>query len=91
MTIAPTRAPATRPPTTPGVSVDMEIPLDTVGNNGEPEDVFPLGRCLGDCDDDDECADDLVCFSADRGDEIPGCVGESDGTDFCVRPQDAAN
>ena len=30
------------------------------GNNGIPEDVFPLGLCRGDCDTDDECGVSII-------------------------------
>ena len=29
--------------------------LGRVGNNGKPSSVFPLERCLGDCDSDGKC------------------------------------
>jgi len=78
-TASPTPEP-TIPPTKP--------PLDTVGNNGQPEDKFPLGTCLGDCDSDNECAGDLVCFTRDGTEEVPGCSGVGiEGNDYCiVRP-----
>ena len=37
--------------------------IDSVGNNGRPSSVYPLGLCQGDCDKHDhECDEGLVCF-----------------------------
>ena len=61
--------------------------LTIVGDNGEPEDVFPLSVCQGDCDDDDECADDLQCFNRDDLEEVIGCIGDGEsGRDYCYIP-----
>ena len=50
-TLPPTKAPVTFEP-----SSSPTLPqLETVGNNGVPEDSFPLGRCQADCDDDSDC------------------------------------
>ena len=61
----------------------------------EDDDPNKLGRCVGDCDTDDHCAGDLVCFERDAGDPAPpGCVWsngrtrDDSNTDFCVRPED---
>eukprot|EP00980_Cylindrotheca_fusiformis_P012304 scaffold3014_cov116-Cylindrotheca_fusiformis.AAC.6 len=51
------------------------------------EEHYPLGRCAGDCDSDDDCEGDLVCFQRDHYESVPGCSGgSSDGTrtDYCV-------
>lgn len=32
-----------------------------------------LGMCHGDCDSDDDCMGDLVCFQRSDGDAVPGC------------------
>eukprot|EP00538_Stauroneis_constricta_P006372 CAMPEP_0119571434 /NCGR_PEP_ID=MMETSP1352-20130426/44115_1 /TAXON_ID=265584 /ORGANISM="Stauroneis constricta, Strain CCMP1120" /LENGTH=713 /DNA_ID=CAMNT_0007621113 /DNA_START=60 /DNA_END=2201 /DNA_ORIENTATION=+ len=46
---------------------------------------FPLQRCQGDCDEDADCADDLVCWQRGRLQPVPGCEGNlSSRTDFCV-------
>lgn len=50
--------------------------------------LLPLGRCVGDCDSDRDCADDLICFQRTRFTAVPGCSGGSiDGSlsDYCVR------
>jgi hypothetical protein len=64
-------------------------PLDVLGNNGSPASVYPLGLCQGDCDDDDDCEGDLVCFQRSAGGGgVPGCQGsDSKGLDYCVSPQ----
>ncbi|KAL3935709.1 MAG: hypothetical protein SGBAC_008824 [Bacillariaceae sp.] len=61
--------------------------LVIVGDEGIPASSFPLGKCQGDCDIDDDCAEGLSCF--DRvGDEIvPGCIGAGGSTwDYCFDP-----
>ena len=61
--------------------------LVIVGDDGEPEDVFPLSVCQGDCDDDDECANDLQCFERDDLEEVAGCIGDGEsGRDYCYLP-----
>lgn len=49
---------------------------------------YPLERCRGDCDNDDECKDDLVCYQRNSDDPVPGCIdnGGVDGVDFCSEP-----
>ena len=59
--------------------------LMLLGNNGKPEEVFPLGLCKGDCDDDDECDDGLICLQLSKSQQVDGCVGESERrNDYCV-------
>lgn len=59
--------------------------LGMVGDNGIPASVFPLGRCLGDCDSDSQCEGNLRCFQRNQGDPgPPGCTGMAVGaTDYC--------
>ena len=45
------------------------------GNNGNPSANFPLGECEGDCDNDGDCAGDLVCFQRNGLESVPGCAG----------------
>ena len=48
-----------------------------------------LERCQGNCANDDQCAEGLVCYQRDRYEEVPGCSGgENDGskTDYCIIP-----
>lgn len=57
---------------------DAGATLDTLmdmGNNGYPTGVFPLQRCQGDCDSDDDCAGNLVCFTRTL-EAVPSCIGE---------------
>ena len=42
---------------------------------------------LGDCDSDNECEGDLVCYKRGGNEDVPGCllgVGAVDGKDYCV-------
>jgi len=58
--------------------------LQEVGNNGIPPDIYPLKSCQGDCDNDDECFGNLVCYQRKRFEHVPGCSGQGDeGTDYC--------
>ena len=58
--------------------------LEKVGNNGKPEDVFPLAACHGDCDKDEDCQSGLVCMQREGGEVVPGCNGEDkSSTDYC--------
>jgi hypothetical protein len=50
----------------------------------------PCGECIGDCDNDAECAGDLRCAQRNRSgmQDVPGCSWngsdrKSKGTDFC--------
>ena len=68
------------------VDVSME------GNNGNPTSAFPLGKCQGDCDTDNDCADNLICYQRSSGDTVPpGCSGTTtESTDYCYDPNDGA-
>ena len=39
----------------------------------------PLGECAGDCDSNDDCFGELVCYqqsgATDADDSVPGCPG----------------
>jgi len=53
------------------------------------ETSIPLNECAGDCDDDNDCYGDLVCFHREKDEKtpVPGCVGgenDSTKTDYCV-------
>ena len=72
-------------------SVDTEMrrlrKIRVVGRDPVGE-LLPLGRCVGDCDSDRDCADNLICFQRNRFAAVPGCSGgSSDGSlsDYCVR------
>jgi len=56
---------------------------------GDLDDDELLGKCEGDCDDDDECAENLVCFQRDADEPVPGCGGSpQSGWDYCIRQSD---
>ena len=70
-------------PTSSYSPTTSDIPLQRLGNNGSPAEFFPLGQCQGDCDSDEECAGDLICYKRDGYEEVPGCVGAgSSGQDY---------
>ncbi|KAL9185923.1 hypothetical protein ACHAXT_003700 [Thalassiosira profunda] len=61
------------------------LELNVTGNNGNPPEAFPLGRCQGDCDADSDCQDGLICFQREPGDSVPGCTGvDNSKTDYCI-------
>jgi hypothetical protein len=46
---------------------------------------FPLPVCAGDCDDDADCQDGLVCFQRDLDEAVDGCEGPGEeGYDYCI-------
>lgn len=66
-------------------------PVRLAGDNGRPSLAFPLKRCEGDCDNDEECEGNLECFKRSGNEDVPGCSGYLDsstfvGEDFCVPP-----
>lgn len=57
------------------------------GTSGAKQNNIP--ECQGDCDNDDQCADGLVCFQRETSDgtnPVPGCNGAAQGgaADYCV-------
>lgn len=57
----------------------------------DPDHLYPLGRCQGDCDVDSHCQGGLRCYQRDANAHVPGCTGgEQDGTssDYCIRLED---
>jgi len=65
---------------------DDMTPLQNMGWNPD----FTLTECQGDCDDDSDCEDGLVCWQRmKRDDGPPGCSGTPDGSmDYCYDPKD---
>lgn len=58
-----------------------------IGDNGVPQDMYPLGVCEGDCDKDSHCDFGLVCFQRNGTATVPGCTGEGgSGLDYCITP-----
>lgn len=87
-TSPPTTPPPTKEPTLAPTPSDSAIPLNPVGWS-PPADKKPLGLCEGDCDDDSDCGDGLVCFQRFLPlTAVPGCSGGTSDTslmDFCIR------
>lgn len=81
----PTASPSKGAP----LSVDLpENYLFFIGSG--PFESGALGLCQGDCDNDGECAGDLVCFQRNGNTTVPGCEGEGrKGSDHCILPEDA--
>ena len=52
----------------------------------------PMEHCTGDCDRDDDCSGEMICFQRSGASPVPGCES-SDGipaiADFCAYPSDA--
>ncbi|CAB9505694.1 expressed unknown protein [Seminavis robusta] len=73
---------------------DLTLPpnlpeLTTSGNDGT-FDVYPLTECSGDCDTDDDCEGDLVCFQRQMDEPVPGCSGDGDmSIDYCAQGKEA--
>jgi hypothetical protein len=92
---------ATETPVPNATFIPISLPTNTseppeltiVGDNGQPPEAYPLAKCEGDCNDDVDCQDGLICFQRDVGRmyTVPGCLGETDPTtttDFCFDPLD---
>ena len=78
-----------QPTAEPTAEVSVLLPLVEAGNNGEPANRFPLKECEADCDSNEECSGDLICFqtSGTISVSVPGCIGEeNNGNDYCVKP-----
>ena len=78
---------ATSPPT---AAPDPEAPVEkkqfaplgvcTVFRNGRPVCL----QCQGDCDDDTECGQGLICHQRKGSEKVPHCRGDAvDGADYC--------
>ena len=68
------------------------VDVSNQGNNGRPTSAFPLGKCQGDCDTDNDCAGNLKCYQRSSGGTVPpGCSGTPTGSnDYCYDPNDSA-
>lgn len=73
-------------PTSSPTSSQVEPLLQEIGDDGEPSDSYPLKRCQADCDSNDECAGDLICFERTGViPTVPGCGGEDTyNNDYCI-------
>ena len=76
-----------------GYDVCFERPANYVfktGNEGNDNRGNPylLGACEGDCDNNSECAEGLVCFQRTGFEPVPNCegVGRKAGDDICINP-----
>jgi len=46
-------------------------------------------KCRGDCDEDEDCEKNLLCFKRSDFRPVPGCAGQgTSGTDYCFDPND---
>jgi hypothetical protein len=83
--LPPSDMPSDMPSSAPSESL---YPILTdAGNNWLPADLFPLGECQGDCDDDSECALGLICYQRYGDEPVPYCSGPgSTRWDYCARP-----
>ena len=80
-----TDVPTTGPSASPIATAVPMLELNKVGNNGSPGNVYPLGECQADCDDDDECGPGLICFQRRPYDPVPGCLGvDRSENDYCI-------
>jgi hypothetical protein len=84
----PTDTPSAAPTSTPKPTITQLPPKELVDFGGTPPiDKFPLRRCEGDCDTDEDCMDGLICFQRNANETVPGCTGGSSTdllTDFCI-------
>ncbi|CAB9510281.1 expressed unknown protein [Seminavis robusta] len=69
-------------------STQSQAQNDLVGFGATPPNGKVLAECEGDCDNDQDCDDGLVCFQRGPGNFVPGCNGGQDNlskSDFCVK------
>lgn len=64
----------------------LDRPLKKVNSNPGAK---SLQKCQGDCGSDNDCAGNLICYQASSRGSVPGCAGTSDGTDYCVDPNES--
>lgn len=75
------------------IAADTGTTEETEQEDPITESELPLKVCEGDCDDDSQCAEGLVCFKRiSKIDPVPGCAGleafnevNDRMTDFCVK------
>ena len=62
---------------------------ETVLSGGNDDHARNLQACIGECDDDIQCAAGLKCFQRENGEHIPGCsgTGAHPGWDYCYDPK----
>eukprot|EP00339_Tiarina_fusa_P022745 CAMPEP_0117025880 /NCGR_PEP_ID=MMETSP0472-20121206/19074_1 /TAXON_ID=693140 ORGANISM="Tiarina fusus, Strain LIS" /NCGR_SAMPLE_ID=MMETSP0472 /ASSEMBLY_ACC=CAM_ASM_000603 /LENGTH=372 /DNA_ID=CAMNT_0004732719 /DNA_START=163 /DNA_END=1281 /DNA_ORIENTATION=+ len=79
--------------TSPSVEMDDQKirRLDLQSFGGNPTNRYPLNRCEGDCDNDGQCKNNLICFQRKEYELVPGCSGgmqDGSRTDYCINPDD---
>lgn len=71
-------------PNSPVIKGAIDAALSAPGCSKEK----PCGVCQGDCDNDDECAGDLVCHQKAGPASVPGCLDfDKSSANFCVKPR----
>lgn len=91
-TASPVAAPRAASPTaapTPIPAFRGSNILNDFADEDKPE-LYPLGRCQGDCDKDSDCESGLVCYQRTTDSHlVPGCLGDTSSvTDYCIDPAD---
>ena len=68
----------------PCVRDGATVPL----SGGNDDNARNLQACVGECDNDGQCAAGLKCFQRTNGEAIPGCTGDGGGKtwDYCYAP-----
>jgi len=83
----PTFLPTGTPPPTPPDSTTL-----TGDSRHFCSSSRPCGKCYGDCDDDSECAGELICYNRQNFDPVPGCSDFGTlGFDYCTIPPSDSN
>ena len=84
----PTDPPTSAPTITQLPTLNPLQPKPLTDYGGDPPfEKFPLQLCEGDCDNDDHCAEGLMCFQRNANDTVPGCIGgdtDIQKTDYCI-------
>eukprot|EP00986_Skeletonema_menzelii_P005451 scaffold1984_cov144-Skeletonema_menzelii.AAC.4 len=80
--VTPSPTPEPTNAVTPNPTSTSTLQVVFTGSGAPPN---PLPECHGDCDDDTQCAGELVCFQRSGDEAVPGCTGSTtSGTDFCA-------
>jgi hypothetical protein len=87
-TAIPTFFPFTAAPL-PTTNHNNQLPelmaVGNTGNVGADDGIFPLQICQGDCDNDEECEEGLLCLQRKSNEPVPGCSGQpTSGMDYCI-------
>ena len=91
---SPTEVPTSMAPTAMPVTTQPTSTTSVARFIGNPP-PGPLGICEGDCDNDSDCVDGLICHQRTPGDNAPGCsfgdgslgtMDMEDDSDLCIVP-----